>query len=198
MILSVASFKGGVAKTTTAIHLAAFFNERAPTVLIDEDPNQSSMDWAEAGLLPFRTVTHDQAAGAFPQHQHHVIDTGARLGQEGLTELSEGSDFVVIPTTPDALALNALLKTVNPLRALKRQNYRILLVIVPPFPSRDADEAREALAGIGLPLFKVQIPRAVAFQKAALAGVTVDEVGDPRSMLGWLAYSAVGREILNG
>ena len=198
MVLSVASFKGGVAKTTTAIHLAAFLSESAPTLLVDEDPNQSSVDWAEAGQLPFRTVTHDQAAAAFPQYQHRVVDTGARLGQEGLTDLSEGSDFVVVPTTPDALALNALLKTVTPLRVLTRENYRILLTLVPPFPSRDADEAREALKGIGLPLFKAQIPRAVAFQKAALAGTTVDAVRDPRAMLGWLAYSAVGREILGG
>ncbi len=107
---------GGMAKTATAIHLAGFLNESAPTLLVDEDPNQSSIDWAEANQLPFHTVTHDQASAAFPQYRHHVIDTGARLGQEGLTDLSEGSDFVVVPTTPDPLALSALLKTVNPLR----------------------------------------------------------------------------------
>ena len=33
MIVTVASFKGGVSKSMTAIHLAAFLNARAPTIL---------------------------------------------------------------------------------------------------------------------------------------------------------------------
>ena len=42
MIVTVASFKGGVAKSTTAIHLAAFLNARAPAILVDGDPNRSA------------------------------------------------------------------------------------------------------------------------------------------------------------
>jgi len=39
MIITVASFKGGQAKTTTAVHLAAILHEQTPTLLIDGDPN---------------------------------------------------------------------------------------------------------------------------------------------------------------
>ncbi|MEO0352764.1 MAG: ParA family protein, partial [Cyanobacteria bacterium P01_A01_bin.15] len=42
MIITVASFKGGVGKTTTAIHLAAFFQGKGKTLLIDADPNCSA------------------------------------------------------------------------------------------------------------------------------------------------------------
>ena len=38
MIVTVASFKGGQAKTTTAVHLAALLNEQSPALLVDGDP----------------------------------------------------------------------------------------------------------------------------------------------------------------
>ncbi len=33
MLVTVASFKGGVAKTTTAVHIAAYLHMQAPTLL---------------------------------------------------------------------------------------------------------------------------------------------------------------------
>ena len=46
MIVTVASNKGGVGKTTTAMHLAAYLQQFAPTLLIDNDPNRNSIGWA--------------------------------------------------------------------------------------------------------------------------------------------------------
>jgi chromosome partitioning protein len=56
MIITVASFKGGVAKTTTAVHLAAYLQDRSPTLLIDGDPNRSATGWSRRGQLPFKVV----------------------------------------------------------------------------------------------------------------------------------------------
>ena len=73
----------------------------------------------------------------------------------------------------------------------------MLLTIVPPKPSRDGIEAREAIAAAGLPLFAAEIRRAVAFQRTALLGVPVCEVKDPRAADCWRDYEAVGAEILS-
>ena len=46
-ILTVTGYKGGVGKSTTAFHLAAFFSEIGETVLVDGDPNRTAIKWAE-------------------------------------------------------------------------------------------------------------------------------------------------------
>jgi chromosome partitioning protein len=196
MIITVASFKGGVGKTTTAVHLATFLNERAPVLLIDGDPNRSATGWSRRGSLPFKVVDERQAAKFAKDYENMVIDTQARPSREDLEALAGGCDLLVIPTTPDALSLDALTLTVDVLKELGAERYRILLTMIPPKPSRDGDEARSMLVEAGLPLFTSNIRRLSAFQKAALLGVPVSAVkGDPRAASAWEDYQKVGEEI---
>lgn len=196
MIITVASFKGGVGKTTTAVHLASYFQLKSSTLLIDGDPNRSATAWNKRGGLPFKIVDERQAARYARGFEHIVIDTEARPNEEDLQALAGGCDLLVIPTTPDALALDALFLTVEALSKIGAESYRILLTCVPPKPSRDGDEARKLLLGQKLPVFKGEIRRRVAFQKASLAGVHVNKVIDPRAEDAWADYYAVGREII--
>ncbi|MBX3623183.1 MAG: ParA family protein [Rhizobacter sp.] len=193
MLVTVAALKGGVGKTTTAVHLAGYLQQRARTLLIDEE-GAGALDWAEAGLLPFDTLLEADAGPVFNEYQHHVIDAGARADPRLLADLARHSDYLLIPTTPDALALNALLKTLRALAGAER--YGVLLTITPPAPQRDAEEARSALDGLGVPVLETSIPRAVAYQRAALGGTLVNEVSDRRAAECWAAYEAVGQEVL--
>lgn len=196
MIITVASYKGGVGKTTTSVHLAAILQKKAPTLLVDGDPNRSASGWLRRGSLPFKVIDERLLARYARDYQNIVIDTEARPSEEDMATLVEGCDLLVLPTTPDVLALEALQLTIDNLESIGAKSYKILLTIVPPKPSRDGEEARLMLEKGGFPIFKSQISRLVAFQKAALEGVPVSDAKDMRAEKGWKEYQAVVREIL--
>ena len=51
-VIGFISAKGGAGKTTAAVVLACELSKKAPTVLVDADPNLPVADWAEQGNLP--------------------------------------------------------------------------------------------------------------------------------------------------
>lgn len=195
MILTVASFKGGVGKSTTAIHLASYFATKAKTVLVDGDPNRSATSWARHGKLPFQVVGEHQAAMYARECEHLIIDTKARPEIEDLKALAQGCHLLVLPCTPDPLSLEALMLTIAALKSLGSDQYRILLTIVPPRPIPEGENARKAILEAGLPIFSGDIRRLMAFQRAVLEGITIDQIKDERAHLGWADYEAVGKEI---
>lgn len=127
-------------------------------------------------------------------YEHVVIDTAARPSREDLQALADGCNLLILPTTPDALSMDALLQTVDLLHTLGSDRYRILLTIIPPKPRKTGDLAREAMQG--LPLFTQGVRRFAAYEKAALEGRPVYEVSDANAKIAWREYEAIGQEIL--
>jgi chromosome partitioning protein len=195
VIITVASFKGGVGKTTTAVHLAAYLNRKGAALLVDGDQNRSAMTWAAPGKLPFKVVTDIQMPKYIRQFEHIIIDTQARPTKEDLEELADSCDLLILPTTPKALDLDALLRTIEILHQMK-SNFKVLLTMVPPPPSQSGKEAKEMLLAENIPIFKAEIKRLVAFERAPLEGVIVKDYPDPRADAAWAGYEELGKEIM--
>lgn len=199
MIITVTSFKGGVGKTTIAVHLAGVLQKKGKTLLIDGDPNRSSLEWSKDGHLPFTVIDEKQAPkyirdGSF---KFILIDTQVRPDEADLKDLSEGCDLLIVPTTTDSLSLKATLKMLSALKNLEAENYKILLSAIPPPPSKEGQEALQEIKENNLPIFETMITRYTAFKKSAMQGVLVKDVKDDHAFESWKAIENICKEILN-
>lgn len=192
MLISIASFKGGVGKTTTAVHLSEYFQNKGKTVLVDGDPNRSAISWSERGRFPFQVIDESELESRAGEFSNIIIDTPARPSADELKTLSAVSDLLLIPTKPDALSLDALLKIVISLKSFNAQNYKVLLTLVPP-RSNAARDAKAMFDEIGVPYCKTEIHRRVICERAALQGKMVNDYKDGKRT--WGEFIRLGKEI---
>lgn len=193
-ILTVTGYKGGVGKSTTAFHLAAYFAEKGKTVLVDGDKNRTALKWAKRcqGELPFHVADERQSMKVVREADYIIIDTPARPNSDDLKELAKGCDLLILPTSPDVLSLEPMLETAQD---LGKARYRALITIVPPAPNKDGELMRDDLLEGNVPVFKTMIRRTIKFAKAALQGQPVSALSDPQARAAWEDIESLGREI---
>lgn len=191
MIISLLNQKGGVGKTTLALHLAAALSEHGSRVqLLDADPQGSALDWSamRGGEAPFgivglpRAVLHHEAPRLSLNFDHLVIDGPPRVYEVARSAIL-ASDVVLIPLQPSPYDVWAAKEIVDLLREAGsfKENLKSAFVInrkiVNTAIGRDV---AEALSGYDVPILKSQICQRVAFAESAAQGKTVLET-DPQS-----------------
>lgn len=197
MIITIASFKGGVGKTTTALHLAQYLGKRrgnGKVVLLDGDPNRSALSWYDRGQqrAEFFVMDGDEEPPAF---DHLIVDTPARTDPTELLPLAAASDLLIIPSEISIFSLEATIATVSVLQSLSNDRYRILLTMLPARGVKRESSAREALKEAGLMVFSAGIKDRAVYQDAALEGLPVAELRGSAAATAWSDYQALGKEI---
>jgi chromosome partitioning protein len=175
----MANLKGGAGKTTISLSLAVAAEEAGMrTVIIDVDPQQAAAKW---GDLRTKTLARPPTViSAMASRLPQAFDTAHRVGAkmvlietpahaEGILISSiDAADLVLIPCRPTVLDLQHLAATVR-LSDLRRRDHAVLLNAINA-RTIDRDQAKHAVAEMGINLIGAEISHLVAYARAPAAG----------------------------
>lgn len=185
MIYGLTNSKGGVGKTTIAVHLAAWLahKKNRSVLFIDADPQQSASPWISKLNIPLEQRSSDKAiiqrVSEADEKTDIVID-----GPAGLSELTKAMmlvcDRVFMPCTPSLLDLQAAIRAVQLLeRARKTRNGEPHALIIPNRLQKRGRLSRQMLEiadTLGIPMAK-GLSQRQAFPDSAGRATVVWEMG---------------------
>jgi chromosome partitioning protein len=185
-VIALVGNKGGAGKTTLAINLASAFNELATTVLLDADPQGSTLQWFNIAGDECALEVADASIGVADQVRrvqdasYCVVDCPPSVHSEQTRDALRISDLVIIPVQPSPLDLWASVHIETEVEKARAVNpdLRALLVINQSEPrTRLSRLAADALRELSLPAASTAIHRRVAHRNAILQGRSVLQMG---------------------
>ncbi len=186
MIVSFLNQKGGVGKTTLAVHVADALSRRKKRVLlVDADPQGSALDWAAARcgepLFPVaglpRASIHKELPALAKGYDIVIIDGPPRVYDVARSAIM-ASDLVLVPVQPspyDVWAAKEIIDMLHEATVFKanlKSAFVINRKIVNTALGRDVVDA---LADYPIPVLKMAICQRIAFAESAASGQTVFE-----------------------
>lgn len=195
MRYAIVNTKGGVGKTTVAVHLATMLARGGSVLLIDGDSQQSAASWAawrrEGRREPAPTTVSlngkailDEGRKVAIGFTHTVVDAGGRdaPGLRAALLLAERAIIPVGASSLDAAALDDLMEILTLSRDFNPELKAFLLLTRIDSRTRDAGELLDYLKDKDLPILQSRITERVAYRRAVGEGAIVQETHtDPQA-----------------
>lgn len=163
MIIAVANSKGGVGKSTLAVHLTAWLFEQGHTVVLaDCDTQQSSSEWIREAVPEVKAVRLDNPdiilneLPLLAQEADFVIADGPGSQTETSRALLLRADLAIVPCKASLLETRALAKATEVLR--QAQDIRggvpeaIIVLSMVGMHYRLTKDMMDAAAALNLPM----------------------------------------------
>lgn len=187
MIVSILNQKGGVGKTTLAVHLAAALAETgARVMLVDADVQGSAMDWSASRqkepLFPVvgmpKANIHKDLPRIAADYDHVIIDGPPRVYDVARSAIM-ASDVVLIPVQPspyDVWAVKEIIDLIGEASSFKENLKSAFVINRKIAKTAIGRDVVEALASYSIPVLPTHICQRVIFAESASAGSTVLEM----------------------
>ena len=179
-IIAVLNGKGGVGKTTTAFNASAILAKKYQVLLVDSDPQGSATWWAEQRAEQDFEIAKEADPSILKElkviddYELIICDTPPHLDSGTLTAIIHSADYLVLPTPPDPLDIQALIKTIKVAIAPFKVPHRVVLTRVDPRSMNEAMEAQTTLMEAGIPVFNSIIREYKAHKRASLQGLPIN------------------------
>jgi chromosome partitioning protein len=207
MIVAFVNQKGGVGKTTLALHVAGAWAARGKRVVVlDADPQGSALDWSEQrareglprlfGVLGLARDTLHIEAPEIARDVNHVVIDGSSRSAALMRSAMLAADLALVPAQPSPFDGWASAETLRLLQEARTFCPRLMARFVLNRCGARAvitRETAEALAKHEPPALASRVGQRVVFADAARAGRLVSEV--PRSERAAREITALAAEI---
>jgi chromosome partitioning protein len=188
MIIVIANSKGGVGKSTLAVHLAAWLHEQGHTVVLaDCDTQHSSSEWIGEAAPEVRAVrleSPDAILDTLPQLDQEadfVIADGPGSNTETSRALLLRGDLAIVPCKASMLEARALVQATAVLR--QAQDIRkgapeaVIVLSMIGKQYRLTKDMKEAAAALHLPLAATALTLRQIYADAPGQGAVVWRMG---------------------
>lgn len=193
-IISLANQKGGMGKTTVTMQLAAALSRRHRVLVVDVDPQQSTVWWAENAErhLPFDFAgrQHPSVLSRLShlagEYDFVIVDTPGSLEDTRTLEVVvDASDFVIVPLAPEPLAVEPTMRTIQRLVEPRGTRFAVLLNRIDPRVHGQLETWKELLdVTLGVPRLDAYLRQYKAQADAPVLGSLVTTVRDNRTTQG--------------